>query len=586
MSAKFKLTKAALLGLAIAGAFAAAPVYSATINVNTTTDVIADDGSCSLREAVIAANTNAASGASGGECVAGEAAAADTIAVPAGTYTLTIAGLDETAGAISDPLNPSTPVITADATKGDLDIIESVNLVGAGSGQTVIEWTAPGSDRIFHVNAAATINVAFSGMTLRNGKTLQVELGVGPASSFGPNPTKYYLRRAGGAVAIGPGAAVVLVDPNKIGSDNSSGRGGSQKPGNPGEDDVGEISLNAAMTDVIVESNNAEGDGGGIYTGGPLAATNVIVRNNVALTNGGGVYNEGNSSFVNSTVSGNQAEGGGGFFGTGSNTVTITGTTFSGNQGVGGGGISGRAKATLKLTNSTLSGNIGTDLGGGLHTNGKAELKFVTLVNSLSGSDAPTGGSGINTFGGAAAVSLQDSIIANNKKGYVAGDPAAVLLPANCGATGSSASAITSLGNNISDDASCPTAPGDLASTNPKIGPLENYGGLTQTHALLSGSPAINAGVAIAGITTDQRGVVRDAKPDIGAYEVPNSSTSTSTSSTSTSSGGGGCTIGGDGRPDPTLIGLLFAALAAFGLRRRDRNSRNPSAERRPNDAT
>ena len=63
--------------------------------------------------------------------------------------------------------------------------------------------------------------------------------------------------------------------------------------------------------------------------------------------------------------------------------------------------------------------------------------------------------------------------------------------------------------------------PTDLINTDPLLGPLADNGGPTFTQALLPGSPAIDAGVAVAGVTTDQRGVPRPqgTAPDIGAFE-------------------------------------------------------------------
>ena len=57
---------------------------------------------------------------------------------------------------------------------------------------------------------------------------------------------------------------------------------------------------------------------------------------------------------------------------------------------------------------------------------------------------------------------------------------------------------------------------------NPRLGPLQNNGGPTSTMALLAGSPAIDAGLVVPGVTTDQRGVFRPqgAAPDIGAFEL------------------------------------------------------------------
>ena len=97
---------------------------------------------------------------------------------------------------------------------------------------------------------------------------------------------------------------------------------------------------------------------------------------------------------------------------------------------------------------------------------------------------------------------------------------------ANC------AGAVTSNGYNLSSDATCKfTNTGDLNNTDPMLGLLQYNGGPTQTNALLSGSPAVDAGNPN-GCTdglghllkTDQRGKPRpDAEDtggcDMGAYE-------------------------------------------------------------------
>ena len=76
---------------ALLGALAFAPAHAATITVASAADVAADDGQCTLREAIVAANTNLPSGVSPGECVAGELPSADTIyfAIPGnGPHTI------------------------------------------------------------------------------------------------------------------------------------------------------------------------------------------------------------------------------------------------------------------------------------------------------------------------------------------------------------------------------------------------------------------------------------------------------------------------------------------------------------------
>ena len=62
-------------------------------------------------------------------------------------------------------------------------------------------------------------------------------------------------------------------------------------------------------------------------------------------------------------------------------------------------------------------------------------------------------------------------------------------------------------------------ATGDIRNTDPLLGPLQNNGGRTFTHALLNGSPAINAGVDNGGVDLDQRGYLRAGTNDIGAFE-------------------------------------------------------------------
>jgi hypothetical protein len=95
------------------------------------------------------------------------------------------------------------------------------------------------------------------------------------------------------------------------------------------------------------------------------------------------------------------------------------------------------------------------------------------------------------------------------------------------------------------------------------IGPLADNGGLTETHALLKGSPAIDNGIAVEGVTTDQRGKKRDRKPDIGAFEKQKNGGG--------GGGGGGCSlqIADTGKPDPFLLLLGLVALASLGVRRR-----------------
>jgi len=539
-----------LLATAIAGLFPGA-VFAATIAVNGNSDTIANDGVCTLREAVIAANTNLASGAAAGECVAGEAApTVDVITIPAGTYTLTrgpepdnVAGAPNTYifGEYTATWQTSAYVVTVDpdATVGDLDITESVNIVGAGSATTIIDagwvpvpWdvladgfdpkvdpvtTTPGfGDRVFHVVSeplapgdSVAIDVQMSGLTIKGGQLTTV------AGLTAPNATEYYLRRSGGG--IGTSIAAGTYDPLATSGDGSGGKGAP--PANPGGEEGG-ATYSLALTDTVITSNYA-GDGGGLYNAAVSTLTTSTISSNRGNANGGGIYNDAPLTALNSTISGNSSEGGGGMFDTGSHTTYISGTTLSGNGAVGGGGLSSRANVTVNVVNSTFSGNFGFDVGGGIYTNGRVNLIHTTVANNVSNSDAPNGGAGINTFPSLnVSVTLRGALLANNPKGAVPATRTSV----NCGKTSGSGLNITSvgigLGYNLSSDNSCLLAGvGDLQNVDAKILALADNGGPTLTHALDATSPAINAAAAITGLTTDQRGVARDDTPDIGSYE-------------------------------------------------------------------
>jgi CSLREA domain-containing protein len=548
-----RLIRRTLLAAAIAALFTA-PAGAATITVSTTGDTIANDGVCSLREAVIAANTNTASGVMAGECAAGEAApTVDVINIPAGTYTLTIAPINNTlAGA--DPVytfgeytltwnagaGAFVATVTPDATNGDLDIMESVNLVGANKATTIINagWVPSGavndpavdpdagataglSDRVLHVvnNAVVTVAVQMSGLTVKGGRSPEV------TGLFNAVPVEYYLRFNGGGLAVGIAAGTY----NPL----TAGEGGA-KPVIVSGSGVPGPTYTLGLSNVTI-TQNYSGDGGGFYNGATTTANLVSISGNRGYANGGGIYNDGGLTLTNSTVGGNGAEGGGGMFDTGSGARTVTGSTFSDNGGVGGGAYSGRSGVTMNITNSTVSGNFARDEAAGLLTNGALILTHVTVANNTTTTDAANAGSGVMTFpSGGLSVTMRGVLLNNNLKGTVV--PPTV--SADCGATGSGI-AITSLGYNLSQDTSC--ALGDTTdrqSVNAQLVALADNGGPTLTHALPATSIAVNNGGALGSIIVDQRGFARDSMPDIGSFEYA----AVAVPATS-SGGGGGCFI-------------------------------------------
>jgi len=138
-----------------------------------------------------------------------------------------------------------------------------------------------------------------------------------------------------------------------------------------------------------------------------------------------------------------------------------------------------------------------------------------------------------------------------------------------------------SVGYNLSSDTSCATDLNQIASdknnVDPKLDVLAlNSPGLTQTHALLAGSPALGAGMAVVGVTVDQRGITRDATPDIGAYEeLTPPVTPPVTPPAASGGGGGGCSVNPNAQFDGGLLGLMAAALGGLMLRRRRSGARN-----------
>jgi CSLREA domain-containing protein len=281
-----------------------------------------------------------------------------------------------------------------------------------------------------------------------------------------------------------------------------------------------ESGTSLTLGDSTVISNTATGsnDGGGISNDGTFTLVNSTISGNTGKY-GSGVYNGPSASLMltDSTIRRNNMDGvdnNGGLLTLNDSTVaenagtgiinnggplTATNTTVSGNNYDGIDNVYG----TADLTNVTLSGNT-TSLN---NQQGVAELRSVTINGNSAYGIYENGSSYTET------VILANTIIANSSL--------------NCATT---SIPIISNGYNLSSDGSC--APylnqsSDLNTTNPHLGPLQDNGGSTSTHALLIGSPAIDAipfGANGCGttLTTDQRGVTRPihGKCDIGAYEV------------------------------------------------------------------
>jgi parallel beta-helix repeat protein len=287
---------------------------------------------------------------------------------------------------------------------------------------------------------------------------------------------------SGGGINNGVNAALTLNDSTVSGNAAASGGGIYNQ--------LGDFDISGCT----VADNTAERGGGGIYNdpGGELTITDSVVRENAAngtdecpeptpCNGGGGILNSGDSTITRSTVSGNTSASGGGGIYNRAGTLTSINTTLSSNTAVyDGGGISNRGRSSCTLTNTTLSGNTASE--------GSAVSSFgvlpVTLTNSVVDGDCTQleGGEVAWTSGGYNIESSGDTCILDEGTDQV-----------------------------------------DVSAEDLMLGPLQDNGGATMTHALGAGSVAIDVIPAeMCEVDEDQRGEPRPggAMCDVGAFEV------------------------------------------------------------------
>ncbi len=301
------------------------------------------------------------------------------------------------------------------------------------------------------------------------------------------------------------------------------------------------------------------GNGNAIVNFGTLALTRCTLSGNTRISgSGGAILNDGGAlSLTQCTLSANSTTNGGAIFQT-TGTLTLTQCTLSGNQAGNDGGAIYNQTGALTLTQCTLSGNTTDSEGGAIYTQSGA----LTLTHcTLSGNQASSSGGAIFNQSGTPA--LNNSIVAGNTTevgGQDISTSVTILTlgvnfvgnPANSGLT-ASATILTTAVN---------------GSVNPA--PLGHYGGPTQTMALLSGSPAVDAvtaGNEAPGLTTDQRGLPRNldgnhhgtAAPVIGAFELNRAIVTTVADELTTpSSGGAGISLREALRDGADLILMAF----------------------------
>ena len=407
---------------------------------------------------------------------------------------------------------------TITLTSGELVLDKSVTIRGPGAANLALSGN--NASRVFHILPGKTVSI--SGLKIKNS--------------------------IGGI--FNDGSRVELIDiavtENMVGGIRNYGllsitRSEISRNLGGGIDNGGILSV----TDSEIRENRL-GFGGGIVNVGNAATatlTNTVVSDNVAGIAAAGITNLGGALIlINSTVKNNSGGNGAGIESFSnvhagvSSTVTIINSTVSNNAGPGIFNESQEGTATLTIINSTVSSNSGY----GIWTIGVGPgIAVLRLTNSTVSNNSAGPGSGssglqnISISDGIATAEIANTIFNANHGGSIGNGDVE-------GTIGSRAT-VTSLGYNISDDAAggdgstgpggLLNGPGDIRNTNPRLGPLQNNGGPTKTHALLVNSPAINAGdpnfnphAFIPPLLYDQRGLrftrVVNGRVDIGAFEL------------------------------------------------------------------
>jgi len=541
--------------LVSAGLSAALPAAAGTYLVTVTAD--SNDGvcdaHCSLREAIVAANSDPDP---------------DTVSLPADVpYTLEIAGRFEDASAT-----------------GDLDIAHIMQLVGSGAAGTIIDGGA--LDRVIDIRPGAVVTI--TGVTIQNGDT-----GTSQGENFGGGiyieegtltlndsiVQDCTVQSSGGGIFNDQG--VLEVNRSTIRRNSAYTGGGIQTSNGPLTLDGSTVSDNEAtlsgggiktLDTTIVEYPDVLNDttlygntamrGGGIYAQGLSLTLNrcTVEENRSEGDDGGGVYVVFGSTVTLNECSVRMNHGGlpGGFHGGGgllnAGTLIVNTTTVRGNEAVARGGGIKTSSGQVVLTNSTVSGNSSGEEGGGIAISGGAlSIANSTLSHNTAGTSEGGTGDNLRGLNTESSIELVNTIISDGGSGEAG---------ANCRVY---APIVTSLGHNLADDDSCSLGlASDLESTDAQLLVLADNGGPTLTHALVPGSPAIDGGDNDNCLATDQRGFTRPADGDGDTFAD--------------------CDIGAVEHaavPEPSSGLLRAAALACLGYLARRRSRRRASRDGR-----
>lgn len=464
---------------AIALAIAANTADAATITVNSNDDSAASTF-CNLRDAIASIN-NAAASATCSAAATGAFGSDDTIVFAAlANSTITLA-------------------------QGELTVSKPTKIEGGG-------WTidADGKSTAIYADYA---DLTINDLTIQNGFDANSPGGifaVGGKLALNGVAMTHNQGSNGGAISAFTAvkATTVTVTDSNI-HDNYAYSGGA----------IFSQNSYVTVTNSLLSHNGAKNAGGAIAVdGGTLAVADSVLIGNYAKS-GGAINNSGVTTLTHSILSANTAtDDGGAIDVTSSNSdITITGSTISGNSAANGGAINTRFGGTFAVLNSTLASNTASVRGGAIYG---YKYPNITLTNAtISGNGAAQGG-GIyikpNAKYSGNVMTFFNSIVSANSApsgADIAGYYSVLTGNNNLFGSGLDKPPFNDAGNH------------NVFSDSPGLGPLQNNGGFTDTRALLTGSPAIDAGSngSASGLTTDQRGEgfvrVENGIVDIGAYE-------------------------------------------------------------------
>ncbi len=439
-----------------------------------------------------------------------------------------------------DCATPTTIVTAA-------EIVIDNNVILDGQGKLTVDANA--GHRVLSVAADATAELI--GFTVTGGSTVESGGGIlnaGTLALTNSTISGNSAQSSGGVRNLETGTLTIA---NSVISQNTAAQFGG------GMHNFGQ----AEIVDTTISNNTAESGSGGVSnrSGATLTLTSSLVQGNTSALGAGGISNAGTMTLTTTTILGNEAGTSGGGVSNNDGVLTLANATVSGNaSGTDGGGVWNDDASVVTLTNSTISENTAINQGGGIFSGGT-----LTLSNSTVFGNSAVYGAGIYNDYTAVSLTLTNTTVSLNSATNSGGGGIANLSVMTLVSTTLSDNLATEIGSAISNvgaalvrntiiDGDCWFAtpldslggniesegntcgfghPTDKTVPAPLLllGPLQDNGGPTMTHALLPGSEAIDwipeamcIGADGQPLTTDQRGQPRPAGPgcDVGSFEV------------------------------------------------------------------